>query len=589
MESLELDSTHDLLNRYKTKDGKNDDITIYSDEESIFNSPSIELGRSAVKNAKGSSPFKRFDMGRSNSLSPSKKVRNDYQDHLHRMRGTSNTGSPLKRNNYDLSEYNDFDDIKGMSGLNIDSLSGSDSTMDKEIQRILDMSSLKLPKLQDDHGKDKTELLIKETHKLISTVPASITSSKEGEAYQKMLTTSINKLIKQVETMKRDVDKKDSDAKSNRIQLSNLEMKMGLYQRENSDLKKELNQAKRRSVTPQNDTRENDLLRTKLIKYRNLYTESERENQELKSKLSGGNESARQQTPVLEARPTSQAKSVDIPSAMATPIASVALLQDAYKHRLIELQNQLSDIINDVKDEPLQPEVQPMDVPKQPPHQVAESNEIQDSYSQPSLRMLAIFEDLVRAMKNESIESKPLEKQYIERQSLPKETPPNEPMEKESEKDQANPNDPVLEKILTSIDKNNQMYNKLLEVFNSNTKEQQVHINEPIVSPKLEEDHHIDPREREKDIVFQCYVCCPQNHKFHAKRPCKRCSAASSEASGSAGNSATHSATHSAGNSASDSTSNPQVRDSVPNHMADFSDSKDNKTINLMGEYKWTI
>lgn len=589
MDGLGLDSTHDLLNRYKIKEGKNDDITIYSDEDSIFNSPSIELGRSAVKNAKGSSPFKRFDMGRSSSLSPSKKVRNDYQDHLHRMRGTSNTGSPLKRNNYDLSEYNDFDSIKGISGLNIDSLSGSDSTMDKEIQRILDMSSLKLPELQDDHGKDKTELLIKETHKLINTVPDSITSSKEGEAYQKLLTTSINKLIKQVETMKRDLDKRDSEVKSSRIQLSNLEMKMGLYQRENNDLKKELNQAKRRSVTPQTDTRENDLLRTKLIKYRNLYTEAERENQEWKSKLTSGNDSARQQTPVLEHRPSSRIKSVHISSEMTTPITKATLLQDPYKLRLIELQNQLSDIINDVKHEPPQSEAQTVTDTKQPPHQVSELNEIQDTHSQPSLRMLAIFEDLVRAMKNESNESKSIEKLPIEKQSVPNERAPSEPIEKESEEGQSKPTVPVLEKILTSLDKNNQMYNRLLEVLSSNTKEQQVYIGEPAAVPEMEEDHHNDPREREKDIVFQYYVCCPQNHKLHTKRPCKRCSAASSEASGSAGNSATHSNTHSAGNSAHDSVPGPQVHHAAPNHMADFSDPKDNKTINLMGEYKWTI
>lgn len=49
MEGIELDSTHELLNRYKVKEGRNEDITIYSDEDSIFNSPSIELGRSAVK------------------------------------------------------------------------------------------------------------------------------------------------------------------------------------------------------------------------------------------------------------------------------------------------------------------------------------------------------------------------------------------------------------------------------------------------------------------------------------------------------------------------------------------------------------
>lgn len=587
MEGLELDSTHELLNRYKVKEGRNEDITIYSDEDSIFNSPSIELGRSAVRNTKNSSPFKKFGMGRSSSLSPSKKVRNDYQDHLHRMRGNNNTGSPLKRNNYELSEYNDFDDIKGMSGLNIDSLSGSDNTMDKEIQRILDMSSLKLPELQDDQGKDKTELLIKETHKLINTVPPSITSSKEGEAYQKMLTTSINKLIKQVESMKRDLENRDNEAKNHRIQLSNLEMKMGLYQRENSDLKKELNQVKKRSVTPQNESRENDLLRTKLIKYRNLYTEVDRENQELKSKHNGESvkESASQQTPVREnPRPTSQANAAETPSGIEIPLARTSLLQDAYKQRLLELQNQLSDIIDDVKDEPPQPEIRPVLQPKVQPHQKSESSEIPDAHSQPSLRMLAIFEDLVRAMKNESDENKHIEK-HTETQPVPNDTSPNESVKKELVENQHNPIDPVLEKILTSLDKNNQMYNRLLDVLNADTNEQHVRISEPSTAPVLDETHYSDPKAREKDIVFQCYVCCPQNHKLHAKRPCKRCSATSSEASGSAGNSVTHSA----GNSASDSTSDTHVRDAGPNRMADFSDPKDNKTINLMGEYKWTI
>ncbi|CUM57618.1 unnamed protein product [Debaryomyces tyrocola] len=589
MEGLELDSTHELLNRYKVKEGRNEDITIYSDEDSIFNSPSIELGRSAVKNTKNSSPFKKFGMGRSSSLSPSKKVRNDYQDHLHRMRGNSNTGSPLKRNNYDLSENNDFDDIKGMSELNIDSLSGSDNTMDREIQRILDMSSLKLPELQGDHGKDRTELLIKETHKLINTVPASITSSKEGEAYQKMLTTSLNKLIKQVESMKRDLENRDNEAKNHRTQLSNLEMKVGLYQRENSDLKKELSQVKKRSVTPQNDSRENDLLRTKLIKYRNLYTEADRENQELKSKHSGEpmkSEHASQQTPVREQpRPTNQANVAEIPSEIEIPIARKSLLQDAYKQRLVELQNQLSDIIDDVKDEPPKPEVQPVLEPKHQPHQTSESSEMPDAHSQPSLRMLAIFEDLVRAMKNESDESKYVEKP-METQPVPNETSANESVEKELVENQRNPIDPVLEKILTSLDKNNQMYNKLLDVLNPDANGQHVRISEPSTAPALDEVHYSDHKEREKEFVFQCYVCCPQNHKLHAKRPCKRCSAASSEASGSAGNSVTHSA----GNSASDTTSDTHVRDGgPPNRMADFSDPKDNKTINLMGEYKWTI
>lgn len=586
MEGIELDSTHELLNRYKVKEGRNEDITIYSDEDSIFNSPSIELGRSAVKNTKNSSPFKKFGTGRSSSLSPSKKVRNDYQDHLHRMRGNSNTGSPLKRNNYDLSEYNDFDDIKGMSGLNIDSLSGSDNTMDKEIQRILDMSSLKLPELQDDQGKDKTELLIKETHKLINTVPASITSSKEGEAYQKMLTTSINKLIKQVESMKRDLENRDNEAKSHRIQLSNLEMKMGLYQRENNDLKKELNQVKKRSVIPQNESRENDLLRTKLIKYRNLYTEADRENQELKSKHNGEpvKESASQQMPVREQpRPTGQADAAEMPSGI-NPIDRKSLLQDVYKQRLVELQNQLSDIIDDVKDEPPQPEIRPVLQPKLQPHETSKSNEMADAHSQPSLRMLAIFEDLVRAMKNESDESKHVEKP-IETQTTPNETSPNESVEQELMENLRNPIDPVLEKILASLDKNNQMYNRLLDVLNPDVNGQPIRISEASTAPMLDEAHYPDPKEREKDIVFQCYVCCPQNHKLHAKRPCKRCSAASSEASGSAGNSVTHSA----GNSASDSTSDTHVRDSGPNRMVDFSDPKDNKTINLMGEYKWTI
>lgn len=590
MEGLESDSTHELLNRYRTKEGNNENITIYSDEDSIFNSPSIEIGRSVARSTNIPSPFKKSAMDRNPSLSPSKKIRNDYQDHLHKMRGSSSSGSPLKRHTYDLSEYNDFDDIKGMSGLNMDSVNVSDSTMDKEIQRILDMSSLKLPEVRDDdHERDRTKLLIKETHKLINTLPSSITSSKEGEACQKILTTSINKLVKQVESMKRELDMKDDEVKTSRIQVSNIEMKMGLCQRENSELKKEISQLKRRSAVLPKDSRKNELLRTKLIKYRNLYTEADAENQDLKSRLGGqsAREPARQQTPLGKDRSGSQATPADRRSpAVAMPV--LPLPQEGYKQRLMELQNQLSDIINEVTDN--QPELQHQAQSQRTP----EPDRATDPHSQPSLRMLAIFEDLVQAMKSESAENQNIQEEAAGVESEPIETRPVETGSAETKPVDDGPRhlaDPVLAKILDSIDKNNQMYNTLLGALTPDSKAPHPHVPAPlaaplaapVAAPVVEETREGDHRDREKDIVFQCYVCCPQNHRMHAKRPCKRCSAASSEASGSAGNSA--------GNPASSSSTADAHQHviSVPSHMADLTDPKDNKTINLMGEYKWTI
>ena len=135
-------------------------------------------------------------------------------------------------------------------------------------------------------------------------------------------------------------------------------------------------------------------------------------------------------------------------------------------------------------------------------------------------------------MKNESDEKQARRKAYRKTQTTPNETSPNESVEQELMENLRNPIDPVLEKILASLDKNNQMYNRLLDVLNPDANGQPIRISEASTAPMLDEAHYPDPKEREKDIVFQCYVCCPQNHKLHAKRPCKRCSAASSEASG---------------------------------------------------------
>lgn len=583
MEGLELDSTNEILNQYKPNDIKDDDISIYSDGDSIFNSPSIEMGRSAIRNNKIPSPFKTYGMGQSPSLSPSKKMRNDYQDHLNKMRGSSNTGSPLKKNAYDLSEYNDFDDLKGMSGINGGRMSVSDSTMDREIQRLLDMSSIKLPELQEKHETDRTELLIKETHKLINTVPSSITSSKEGEAYQKILATSINKLIKQVEDMKRDLERKDTEVKNSRIQVSNLEMKLSLHQKLNSDLKRENTQLRRRPSGSQKDSRENELLRTKLIKYRNLYTEVNRENQELKLRIGGESletpirsKTPMPTSPASQATPREQESRSGITSDKKTESA-----QNGYRRRLLELQSQLSDIINDAKDD--QPQQPPQLEPQDQYQKIPESNTILDS--QPSLHMLALFEDLVRVMKKESVEN-------IQSQTAKADSKKNEqPQDREETQipigEPEQNKDSIMDKILDSIDKNNQMYDKLIGVLSHNAPVPGAHEppNAQLADASREAVAHRD-NDREKDIVFQCYVCCPQNHHLHAKKPCKRCLAVSAGSAGSSAHSS-QSAPNSSSNSSTDGHFASRER-IIPTHAEDPADSRD-KTINLMGEYKWTI
>lgn len=554
MESVDFDSTYELLNKYKANNGKRDDITVYSDDDSIFNSPSIEIGRSAMGGSRFASPLKSYGRERSASLSPSKKVRNDYQDHMFKARGGSHTGSPYKKSNYDLTEYNEFDGARGTEEVRYDSFD-TDNTMDREIQKILDMSSLQMPQAEDE-GPDKTELIIRETHKLVSTLPAAITGSKEGETYQKLLTSSINKLVKQFESVKRELagkkrelmDKKrelaskDREVKNIKLHQASAETKLGQFQRDNSEL-----------------------LRIKLIKYRNLYTESQKENEELRARIDGH----------VQGMGTTDGAKVAGPHPHARPEqATNKLDQDDYKQKLVELQGQLADIISGVT---VKPEPEEAVVP------ASESGQ----QPQPSMRMLAIFEDLVEAMKKEPGEA--LQALHQDPSTAPDAD-----------------GDAVLGKVLASLDKNNEMYNKLLEILkptpaatpsgartpacqgqnfpnlyqNQNPSQNQ---NIPYLYQSLHQNlqqnlhnllnnlQHAQPAQNgqhaqtsaadPKDIVFQCYVCCPLA-RHSPKRPCQRCSTASSLAS--------------------DSTK--ETSDAAQHESA-----KDNKTINLMGEYKWTI
>lgn len=222
----------------------------------LLDDDSIEIRRSSM--VETLLPMKRS--------SPSRKIKHDYQDQLFKARQSKLTFPNLNFPN-ELDEST-FD------------------TIEKNIDKFL--------KLQDNEfGDDKTELLIKETHKLVNNIPSHILSSKDGEKYSSTLTASINKVVTVLESVKGDSRKYKEEVSrlknAHERQTLDLRSEVGVLRRERNILKekfererqgrekveRERDQFRRRvdQQEPQFNSqlkRENNLLRDKLIKYKKL-------------------------------------------------------------------------------------------------------------------------------------------------------------------------------------------------------------------------------------------------------------------------------------------------------------------------------
>lgn len=210
---------------------------------------------------------------RGSSVSPLKKTRNDYQDHIFRMRGkergsVSVSGSPLRQLNRDtradLTVYDAFDEPSPFreSGADVFSkISRDGSSVDREIDDFI---------AREAHFLDlQTEYVLRDTHKVINSIPDSIVASAEGEKYHAMLTASINKLTREMDNLRHENNLlRDRDYASD-YRIRELEARVSHLQMENGRLASE----RATGLAELAAKRANELLRAKLLKYKRLNDE----------------------------------------------------------------------------------------------------------------------------------------------------------------------------------------------------------------------------------------------------------------------------------------------------------------------------
>lgn len=381
----------------------------------------------------------------------------------------------------------------------------SDISMDRNIENFINKTVLDL---DPDLETDKTDLLIRETHNLINDVPSSIMATKEGEEYQKTISILINKLVRKCESLTVENDRlKSNDQKPVIDQLKSRvealtksnELHKNDLQEQNEDFLKMLNESNSLK-------HENELLRSKLIKYKNLYE-------------------AKQSPPTT--RPSSKGTKSATTNQQPKPRKAGKMSQ------LIQLYNEMATILNKEK--------------KSNAYMYYEEPE-SESEPEPEPEVESESEDMPRLLKQ-------FEK-IVNRKSP-------EPGSKSDD----------YKQILQT---NNQLYEKLLQVLTSSgTKDLQGPESHPLetapqtgptatpqepprtnLAPSLADSGTNKTPDKEKNIVLQCYLCCENLHNgkpvtspTDGNRKCERCSTVSSKPP-----------------------------------MADF-----NHTIDLMGEYKWTL
>lgn len=241
-----------------------------------YNRPAIgdESFPTTIKNSpeKHVSPMK-TSFRRGSSVSPVKKTRNDYQDHLFRMRGkekrsVSLSGSPVKQVNQDmradLTLYDAFEEpspFKESRGDVFSRISRDDSSVDREIDRFI---------AHEPYGiEDHTDHVLRDTHKTISSIPPSILASSDGEKYHAVLSASLSKLTREMESLRHENNLLRDRSYSSDYRIRELEARVSQLQVENARLTSEHKAA----PIDKSTRRANELLRAKLLKYKRLNDE----------------------------------------------------------------------------------------------------------------------------------------------------------------------------------------------------------------------------------------------------------------------------------------------------------------------------
>lgn len=251
------DDTQELLKKYgvdgyKDSPGYNDDeLSLYS-EDSIFKENFSQL--------RMSSPIKVKQTPRKTLFTPRLPKSSIYSPEKERNPYDTNTRSPLRNN---------------MNSV-------SDISMNQDLQNFMNKSVLGF----EDKDEDKTELLIKETHKAINAIPKSVLENKDMEEYQKLITASIQKLAGKCESLS--IENEALKNNDDKVIIQQLQHKINTLTKSNDMFKQEVSKQSDEFMSMLNENndlkRENELLRTKLIKYKNLYETKEKHRDNVNSK-----------------------------------------------------------------------------------------------------------------------------------------------------------------------------------------------------------------------------------------------------------------------------------------------------------------
>ncbi|KAG2736450.1 hypothetical protein G9P44_000540 [Scheffersomyces stipitis] len=541
------DSTQHLLNSYASKSASaasssrsrdEDDISLFSfnhengdfsskpdlsDLYELLDDDSIEIRRSS-NGGIVSTPLK---LGVSPlRFSPTKKIRNDYQEHILRARSAnnSNNNSPVKKKkgqqyeNADLS-YNDssFDSFDGK----IDQFLRANETNKRNSFR----KELFVP---DD---DKTELIIRETHKIINSLP------NDNEKYFRILRSSVDTMADSLSKLKDDnrILQSDNDTLRTKNEYSNKEISDLMQRnqrlsRENAELQSQLDQLRRQKdqQVPQYNSqlqRENDMLRQKLIKYKNLY---------------------------LETKEIAEKKKIETETAPVVKQASKES-DNVTVEELEKLQKRLVELLNKSND-------------------LHERKEEKNGHSNQQHSTLPIFDELIDSIKGESKNTDRAGSGSFMMSNAAEST---------------NDRDDLLQKVLNSLESNKRLYTAIVEaasrsqIQGQSKSRTQVEYNEPVPSGAnssgLAESLPSSAGEELNQPIFQASAKVPlPGSEFVVK--CYACSRDSVPSSSSQG-------CH--GKKEVDSTCKRCSLVSKGSSELDWNKGSD--TVNLMGEYQWSI
>ncbi|KAK6204437.1 uncharacterized protein RJT21DRAFT_116860 [Scheffersomyces amazonensis] len=283
------ESTQDLLKSYGAN-GSNpsklqDELSVYSmskespkrddlsDLYDLLEDDSIEIKRGSMSILESpkytSSPQK---------LSPTKKLRNDYQNYIYQMRNGQADDSPIKKKK--SLQHNHNHNHNSFESSRIFGSERSENSLDnfeRDVDKFLNEAEVSKAKkvrseLLESNDNDKSELIIQQTHKVLNEYSKNALGSTE----EQKLKSTLNQLSRTIETLRNENSTLREKNISLELKYQNVDNDYAKLRDSYSKLQADLIQLQRKfdQKSKYEDStlkRDNELLGQKLKKYKSLY------------------------------------------------------------------------------------------------------------------------------------------------------------------------------------------------------------------------------------------------------------------------------------------------------------------------------